>query len=202
MGRKSLEEIRKKEIINGLYKVAKKEGLENASLAKVAKILDINPSLILHYFKSRDELIDNLVDYNLERYKSLYKVTEESKGDPESLRLLIDNLFSRKWNRLFDDGIFYSCYAQIYRKKQFKRKFRTLHDALREMLREALQVAHDQGSIQVDPEEATDLIFILVEGAYYYLGMIEDDAIYKAKENLYKQQALIILGLEVNSEIA
>jgi hypothetical protein len=38
MGRKSLKPLRQKAIIKAFYKVAKKEGLENASIAKVAPV--------------------------------------------------------------------------------------------------------------------------------------------------------------------
>ena len=56
MGRKSLKKERQSEIIEAFYKVAQKEGLENVSLAKVATEMDVNTSLVLHYFKSKDEL--------------------------------------------------------------------------------------------------------------------------------------------------
>lgn len=51
MGRKSLKEPRQKEIIRAFYKIAKKEGLENASILKTANLIGITPSLIMHYFR-------------------------------------------------------------------------------------------------------------------------------------------------------
>jgi len=54
MGRKSLKETRQQEIIKVFYKVAKKEGYENTSIAKIAKVMDINPSLIMHYFETKE----------------------------------------------------------------------------------------------------------------------------------------------------
>ncbi len=50
MGRKSIKESRQKEIIEAFYTIAKKEGLENASIVKTAALININPSLVIHYF--------------------------------------------------------------------------------------------------------------------------------------------------------
>ena len=116
MGRKSLKETRQKEIVKAFYTVAKREGLENTSIAKVAEYMHINPSLVIHYFKSKQGLEVALIDYILERYLQIYK-TDGNINTAEKLHDLIDKLFSRKWNRLFDDGVFYSCYAHVYRNK-------------------------------------------------------------------------------------
>ena len=83
MGRKSLKPIRQKGIIKAFYQVARKEGLENASIAKVASVLDVNPSLVIHYFKTKQELIHGLIEYILERYRLIYNPengTSESEG--------------------------------------------------------------------------------------------------------------------------
>ena len=83
MGRKSLKEVRQKEIIESFYNVAQKEGLENASLAKVAKKMGVNTSLVLHYFESKEALIFGLINFILEGYKSMY-ITEENKNENKS----------------------------------------------------------------------------------------------------------------------
>ena len=123
MGRKSLKNERRREILIGFYKVAKKEGLENTSIAKVASYMEINPSLIMHYFKSRNEIILAFNDYILERYKSIYKFPHSNIETPQELYELIDRLFSRRWDRLISDGVFYSCYALIYQDKKLKKIF-------------------------------------------------------------------------------
>src|SRR5882762_5365027 len=114
MGRISLKDTRQKEIILAFYTVAKKIGLENASIAKVADHMDINPSLIVHYFKTREALFSGLIAFILEQYSGIYKTNGQDYSSASELKQLIDNLFSRKWNKLFDDSVFYSCYALIY----------------------------------------------------------------------------------------
>ena len=124
MGRKNLNAIRKKEIIVSFYKVAKKIGLENASLAKIADETNISKSLIIHYFQSRESLLIGLNEFMLEQH--LYIVSDKHLkiDSKENLEKLIHSLFSRSWNSYFDDGVFYSCYALIYRMKEFNESFK------------------------------------------------------------------------------
>ena len=196
MGRISLKDTRQKEIILAFYTVAKKIGLENASIAKVADHMDINPSLIVHYFKTREALFSGLIAFILEQYSGIYKTNGQDYSSAGELKQLIDNLFSRKWNKLFDDSVFYSCYALIYRDKKIRSAFKALHDSLRKFLTDALQKANKNGVINIRNEKETvEIIFALMEGAYYYLGMVDSKTDYTRKLNMLKKQALLQLGL-------
>lgn len=196
MGRKSLKTLRQKGIIKAFYKVAKKEGLENASIAKVAAVLEVNPSLVIHYFSTKQDLMQGLIEYILERYRLLY-VPENGTSDPkEKLKKTIRNLFSRKWNKLFDDGVFYSSYALIFRDRRVKSLYKKLHDDLRSLLKENLQEARDRKVIDItDVDKTADLIFIFVEGAYYYLSMVSDKSEYRERIKDYEQTVLSMLRL-------
>jgi AcrR family transcriptional regulator len=196
MGRKSLKETRQKEILNAFYQVAKKEGIENASVAKVANKLDVNPSLIMHYFKTRDEMLMAFVSFILERYLKIYKSNEEINSK-DKLLALIDGLFSRKWNRLFNDSVFYSCYALIYRNKSFKKQFKTLHDSLRKSFAQSLQESNQHYVTNIsDINKTVEIVFNIIDGAYYYLGMVDDKNEYETKTLWYKNHVLDILNLE------
>lgn len=196
MGRISLKDTRQKEIILAFYTVAKKIGLENASIAKVADHMDINPSLIVHYFKTREALFSGLIDFILEQYSDIYKTNGQDYTNARELKQLIDNLFSRKWNKLFDDSVFYSCYALVYRDKKIRSAFKALHESLRKLLTDALQKANKNGVISIRNEKETvEIIFALMEGAYYYLGMVDSKTDYTRKLNMLKKHALLQLGL-------
>ncbi|MFZ6011486.1 MAG: TetR family transcriptional regulator [Bacteroidota bacterium] len=196
MGRKSLKPVRQKGIIKAFYKVARKEGLENASIAKVASVLDVNPSLVMHYFKTKQDMIHGLIEYILERYRLIYN-PENGTTDPKArLEKTIGNLFSRKWDKLFDDGVFYSSFSLIFRDPTLKSHYKNLHDHLRQMLADALKEARDQGVIELDDVETTaDLVFIFVEGAYYYLSMVSDKAEYQKRIDSYHKTVLSMIKL-------
>lgn len=197
MGRKSLKDTRQKEIIKAFYKVAKKEGLENASIAKTAELININPSLVVHYFKSKDYLVYGLIEYILDKYLLIYKVPAEESTDPKTVLLqVIDNIFSSKWNTLFDDSVSYSCYSLAFRDKTIKDKYKVLLDTLRERLQQLIIDCNDMDILSVEnPAHTADLIFVLVDGAYYYLSLVTDKKEYQQKLMQYKKQAISLLNL-------
>jgi AcrR family transcriptional regulator len=196
MGRISLKVQRQREIVGGFYAVAKKTGLENASIAKVADHMGINPSLIVYYFQTRERLLEALVSFILERYKDIYKVNGDDYTSQKDVIRLINNLYSRKWNHLFDDGVFYSCYALTYRDKKLRHSFKSLHDSLRALLVDALGKAKRNGIIHIREERETGaIIFALMEGAYYYLGMLDSSKARDRQMRILKKQAIVLLGL-------
>lgn len=201
MGRKSLKDTRQKEILKSFYQVAKMEGLENASIAKVAANLNVNPSLIMYYYKTRDEILVSMVSYILERYMAIYK-TDGEINTKEKLINLIENLFSRKWNKLFDDGVFYSCYSLIYRNKSFRKKFKSLHDLLRQQLIHSFTEANKNNITSIEHVEQTaEIVFAIIEGAYYYLGLAENKKEYDQKLDWYKQHVMGIINIRTQIEI-
>jgi AcrR family transcriptional regulator len=197
MGRKSLKEARQLEIIKIFYKVAKTEGYENTSIAKIAKVMDINPSLIIHYFETKEDLTYGLIDYILERYLLIYTIKNKDGVTLSDLKKTIDMLFSKKWNLLFDDGLFYTFYALAFREKKIKAKYKTILDSLRFALTSMIEQCNQKDLIKVEEAKAAaDLIFVLVDGAYFYLSLESDKKAYAERLDYYKSKAYQILGVE------
>ncbi len=196
MGRKSIKASRQKEIIEAFYKVAKKEGLENASIAKTAALININPSLVIHYFQTKEYLVYGLIEHILDKYLLIYKTPARYDEDPkEKLLKVIDNIFSQKWNTLFDDSVSYSCYSLAFRDKKVKEKYKALLDTLRANFKEIIQECNRKGILSVkDPAHTADIIFVIVDGAYYYLSLVTNKQEYKKKLAEYKEQALLQLN--------
>lgn len=196
MGRKSLKELRQKEIIKAFYKIAKKEGLENASIAKTASAMGINPSLILHYFQTKEQLIYGLVEFILDKYLLIFRLgTHHEEDAKKNLLNTIDNIFSRKWNTLFDDGVSYCCYSLSFRDKSVRYRFKLVLDTLRSNLQELIIQCRESGKLKLDnPTVTADLIFVLADGAYYYLCLTDDKKEYEAKLAQHKQQAIALLN--------
>lgn len=197
MGRKSLKETRQQEIIKIFYKVAKKEGYENTSIAKIAKVMDINPSLIIHYFETKEDLTYALIDHILDRYLLIYTIKQHEKATLEDLQHTIEMLFSKKWNLLFDDGLFYTFYALAFREKRIKLKYKVILDSLRAGLATMIEQCNAGGLTAVaDPQTTADFIFVLVDGAYFYLSLENDKLAYTERLEYYKQKAYDTLGIQ------
>jgi AcrR family transcriptional regulator len=198
MGRKNLKEPRQKEIVQAFYRLAKKEGLENASIAKTADLIKVNPSLIMHYFKTKDYLVYGLIEFILDKYLLIYKLNNVNSSNPKVvLNKIIDNIFSKKWNTLFDDGVSYSCYSLTFRNKIIRQKYKILLDTLRKSLEESIVACNKAKLLSVkNPSATADLIFILADGAYYYLSLVDNRDEYMKKLSQYKKQAIKLLQRE------
>ncbi|GGI24312.1 TetR family transcriptional regulator [Pedobacter mendelii] len=196
MGRKSLKETRQQEIIKIFYKVAKKEGYENTSIAKIAKVMDINPSLIIHYFQTKEDLTYALIDHILDRYLLIYTIKHKDQATLEDLQNTVEMLFSKKWNLLFDDGLFYTFYALAFREKKIKTKYKVILDSLRFGLAKMIEQCNARALTAIpDPQTMADFIFVLVDGAYFYLSLENDDKAYAERLDYYKKKAYETLGI-------
>ncbi|SEO31856.1 DNA-binding transcriptional regulator, AcrR family [Mucilaginibacter gossypiicola] len=196
MGRKSLKEARQQEIVKMFYEVAKKEGYENTSIAKIAKVMDINPSLILHYFETKEDLTYALIDHILESYLSIYTIKDKEQATLENLQRTLEMLFSKEWNVLFDDGLFYTFYALAFREEKIKSKYKIILDALRQRLAAIIEQCNEKGLTAIKaPQTAADFIFVLVDGAYFYLSLENDMEAYTRRLSYYKQKAYEFLEI-------
>lgn len=184
---------RKREIIEGFYELAKENGLENTSIAKIGKHLGMPPSLIMHYFPTREILISHLISFILKRLLKIYtpiiqELRVQNYTDPHTF---VERMFSRDWNLLIDDGVFYSCFSLIFRNDRIKKEYRNLHLKLRENLKEILD--QDEKLKLKDTALLSEQIFVVVEGAYYYLSMIDDQDLYEEKVKIFKNQVYDLL---------
>ena len=192
----SLRTERKKEIILGFYEMCKQDGLENVSIAKIGNHLKMSPSLIMHYFSNKGLLVLGLIEHILHQYQLIYKpIILKLKTDDElDTNQLVNQLFSREWNSLFDDGVFFSCYALIFRDKNIKNEYKELHIKLRATLKKILD--KDEGLSLRNTELLAEKIFIVIEGAYYYLSMMDDPKEYNQKLNIFKGQVYDLIHSE------
>ncbi len=63
MGRKSIADERRTQIVQAFYQCVVKEGAAGASIRKIANEAGVSPSTLHHYFKDRDEIIEEAVVY-------------------------------------------------------------------------------------------------------------------------------------------
>ena len=62
MGRKSIDDIRKPQILEHFRKVVNEDGIHKASVVKIAKNMGVSPNLVLHYFASKEAMVVKLFD--------------------------------------------------------------------------------------------------------------------------------------------
>ena len=162
--------LRKPDILESYYQVLIEEGLEGTSISKIASRIGIHPSLIIHYFKNKENMKLEFVDLLIEKYQSPSMINfDHIEDDEEHFNAIISVLFSFKWNRTVDPGVHFGFYYLSLRNEQILSRFRLMFKWLRDYLCEKLVYFNEKGIIKVqDSVKAADYIVTLMEGLEFH----------------------------------
>lgn len=113
MGRKSVAEQRRKEIIKAFYHCVVREGFAKSSVRKIASEAGVQPSALHHYFKGRDEMVEELVIYFTDRIFSALEKKLAAITDPaQRLSAGIEFIYSPEMINPEYAGFFLECCAE------------------------------------------------------------------------------------------
>jgi AcrR family transcriptional regulator len=189
MGRKSKSDERKPEILRSLYEVLGREGLEGITLSKVADHMGVNSGLLVHYFKTKEEMILAMVDYMLEKYANIYASKFDEFQDPQDrLNNIINTFFESDWTERGDASVFWSCFSLSFRNDRVKERFRTMYDGFRKILADEISTYIEAGIAAVtDPIRTADIIITLIEGLNMYRAAKGEDSKLKETSEYFRQ---------------
>ncbi len=113
MGRASLAPERRQQIVEAYYLSILKHGIEGSSIVKIAAEAGLAPSMITHYFKSKDEMAMEFTRHVLRMYESQYLAELETITDPwQRLEVAVKFMFSEDF---IDHEMLRVFHAIIYR---------------------------------------------------------------------------------------
>lgn len=163
-------EMRKPEILEGYYRVLIEEGIEGASISKIARHLDIHPSLILHYFGNKENLKLALIELMISKFKATHMINfDHIENEEERFVVLFDLLFSYEWSRTVDPGVHFGFYYLSYRHDHVADLFRGMFRWLRDYLYDQFVLFNKSGVINVKDElKAADFVVTLMEGMEFH----------------------------------
>ena len=166
MGRKSISHIRKPEILKHTYKVVEEEGFKGMTIGKIAKRMGVNSGLLIHYFKSKEGLIMEMVEYLYQSSMNKYLKELESHTSPqERLENLLDILFDTSGTRPQRDAVFWSCYAMGFRDDAIRAKIQGMMEKFIEFGIDEINNWEENGLVSVeDKAKASAIILALHEG--------------------------------------
>ncbi|MCG8634693.1 MAG: TetR/AcrR family transcriptional regulator [Desulfobacterales bacterium] len=192
MGRKSISHIRKPEILRHTYKVVEEEGFKGMTIGKIAKRMGVNSGLLIHYFKSKEGLIMEMVDFLYESSMNHYLKELESLTSPkERLVALLDILFDTSGTRPQRDAVFWSCYAMGFRDEKIREKIQAMMIRFIEFGVEEIQAWEETGLAKVaDKEMAAAKILALSEGFGILKNSVDDPDTVESVAQFMKDTAL------------
>lgn len=201
MDKKNNSESGKQAITTAFYEIIKEEGLEAASLERVASKLGISPNTLSVHFGTRDELLVALVDSLIKRYEEVYlRKLASTKDAEERMEFILDAIFGVDWLEIADPLVFYACFYLSFRNEQVKRHFQGMYEWFRDILVNEVEIWQEEGLINKDlnPVQVADFIITLNEGTTYYNNIIKDKEEYMRRNKFLK---IMVKNLLENNKI-
>jgi AcrR family transcriptional regulator len=179
------------------YEVLLEEGLQGASVAKVARKAGAPPSLLIHYFGTKEQMTIELVDYLLEEYRQGYGDRLAAITDPlMRLIAILDTFFDPEYHQLLDDSVFYACFYVSLRHPAVRKSYAALYETSLELVETTLAECMAAGHVAADDaHELAVTVKALEEGYAFLIGGGADEAAKAEIGSALRKRALQLLGL-------
>ena len=197
MRREQHVELRRREMLAAYYQALVDEGLQGASIAKIAARIDAPPSLLIHYFGTKEQMTIELVDYLLEEYRQGYGDRLAAIPDPlERLRAILDTFFDPEYHQLLDDSVFYACFYISLRHPDVRQRYASLYEASLELVESTITACMEAGHLERDDaHELAVTVKALEEGYAFLIGGGADEAAKAELGAVVRTRAARLLGL-------
>ncbi len=175
MGRKSLQAVRRSQILDACEEMVLEEGLASASPARLAGRVGLDRTTLHHYFRTRSDLLGGLVERIVDGYLAEVREVQAERGSNADVAEILDFLLSPDFARPHYDRLVDEFSAASYDdaevRKQLRRLFVTLEEFTVSLL---LKAVPDAAPERV--RETAYTIYALIEGAYllHALGFPDD----------------------------
>jgi AcrR family transcriptional regulator len=177
------------------------EGFEGASINKIAKRMKIHPSLIIHYFKTKENLTIELADLLIEKYQAPEFLKFDHIQDlEERFQIMIDTIFSFEWSRTIDPGLHFGFYYLSFRNAKIRNAYEKMLQRFRDYLVRELEFYCQKGIVTVNNTQmAADTIVTLMEGLEFHAHFLSGGQPFEKYAGYTKQLAISMLKDETFS---
>ncbi len=177
MKKRQNAELRRPDILKNYYQVILKEGVEGASIAKVAKRMKIHPSLIIHYFGNKDNMTVGLVDNISRIYNRLFiQLNTDTLPPKKRLERFIDIFCGTEWYNNTDISGSFSILSLSFRNRKVLERIQELYDEFIKLTVRELDALKAAGMIKVkDPKRAAELMISFIEGYRHFKHFYIDE---------------------------
>ncbi len=189
-------ELRKPEILRNFYEILVEEGIEGASIGKVAKRMGIHPSLIMHYFSTKETLVIAAVDHIVREYGVLIERMEPRTTDPaRRLERLADMLVGDEWYRMTEIAADFSVISMSFRNAEIGRRVRRLYALYKKFLAGEFGALMEAGLIdRRDPDRTAEIVMSMLEGYRHFKHFYVGDSDAESYRSDMKRALLRLLG--------
>ena len=138
MGRKSMADENRLKIVQAFYRCVVNEGFAKSSIRKVAKEAEVLPSTLHHYFKDRNEMISETVEYFTKLISSGFVTKKQQKDGNELMSEGLEYIFSSAMINNEHTGFFLECMAEARHNPKVRESISKLFCHFREVITDQL----------------------------------------------------------------
>jgi AcrR family transcriptional regulator len=158
---------RRKEILDVAQRLVQTRGYEQVTIQDILDELKISKGAFYHYFDSKADLLEAIIDRNLGEVDHLLKPIVQDPAVPalEKMRLFFD--ISSRWKSAHRDYIleilkvWYHDHNVVFRQKMFASGLRWISPYLTQITRQGIQ----EGTLSVAyPEYVGEILFAIANG--------------------------------------
>jgi TetR/AcrR family transcriptional regulator, fatty acid metabolism regulator protein len=156
------------QMVRAAYRLMSQSGVQRVSLEEVAAASGVSKSLVLYYFKTRENLILKMMEWVLGQVATRIRAAVESAADPrQKVTVMVDVIFAgARTNRRF-----YLTYLELVEHAARFERFGRLSAAFREqengLYAELVRYGVAAGAFQVeDVEQTATVLRAIVEGLF------------------------------------
>jgi AcrR family transcriptional regulator len=196
MGRKSLANERRSQIVQALYKCICKHGLQESTIKKIAEEAGVQYGILHHYFKDRDEIIEEMVDGFVDDISDRYLAEiSRCKNSQARFSRAIDFLFSPYAVSDENTAFFYDCWAEGRRNETVRRSFTRYYQRFRNgMIKLLTETGKSAGLTAAQTKELATMIVAIQDGVSLQWDMDPANINLKTMSRMTKRLVELYLG--------
>ncbi len=196
MGRKSKKTVRRREILKTSYDQILEEGIEGLTFKKIGLRMEVAPSLISHYFDTKDELMVSVVEYMLKTMDTVYlEKLERLNTAAERLEFFLEETINLYIAQSVADAVWYSCFGLSMHHSKIMEGFEKVYDRDLETCTKLVKdYCEEQGLVCEHPYTEAVKLISFVEGLNLLHAVYGEIPAFTQAINEYKQDFMAHLN--------
>ncbi len=166
-------EVRRNELMDAAEQLFVEKGYEHTSASDIIRKVGVAQGTFYYYFKSKDEILNAVIDRYLERYTDLVKAVgnDDTMNAQQKVQCIIDALFS-----MSDRKRKFSQYLNLEGKVARHERYQGyIESEISPIVTRIIKQGMSEGIFEVDhPAETTELVMLVVKHLNGNVRRIED----------------------------
>ncbi|WP_430460301.1 TetR/AcrR family transcriptional regulator [Thalassolituus sp. LLYu03] len=160
---------RRDQLLDALVSLIRSEGHEQVTMARLAQMAGVNPSLLMHHFGSKENLMLALVERSLERYSRLFRQMPQQGSGRSRLVQMLGLLFGQPWMDTLMAPELFAILSIARRNPDVAASVNRMYRRYHKVLTQELRLQQEEGCVRLtDPAASARVLMALVEGAHYF----------------------------------